>query len=293
MAIERSFGPDYDFFIMPVRQQISTDQGVFLLMPCYKRASGRVGIKFVAVADRSQSSDCTVQASYILFDAFRAHPQISMAANWLTDLRTAATSFVATKFLARADARVLGIFGTGRQARAHIQVFTQLREFDRVLVCGSSVERTAKFAGDLRRESGINAEVVAADLCAMEAEIICTCTTARTPLFDGKLLRPGTHLNLVGAFQPQCREVDSLTIRRARVAVDSYAGALMESGDLLIPLNEGAITREHISAELHDIVSGNAARLANEITVFKSLGCALEDFAMAELLVRKLEHETK
>jgi alanine dehydrogenase len=118
--------------------------------------------------------------------------------------------------------------------------------------------------------------------------VICTCTTAREPLFDGKWLRPGTHLNLVGAFQPETREVDDITVKRARVVVDTYNGAMLEAGDLLIPLKNGTIERSHIVADLHEIVSGKkpARTSAESITLFKSVGCAMEDLVTAQLVYR-------
>ena len=123
--------------------------------------------------------------------------------------------------------------------------------------------------------------------CAAESDVLCTCTSHSAPLFDGHDLRPGTHLNLVGAFRPQTREVDSYTIQRARVVVDTYGAALSEVGELLIPLQEGAITRSHVAADLHELVSGakQGRRSPEEITVFKSVGCALEDLVAAELLL--------
>jgi ornithine cyclodeaminase len=129
-------------------------------------------------------------------------------------------------------------------------------------------------------------EAVDAFTCAAQSDVICTCTNAHTPLFDGNLLRPGTHLNLIGTFQPQAREVDSITIQRAQVVVETYEGALAEAGDLLIPISEGLITREHVRADLHELVSGKktARRSREDITVFKSVGCALEDLVTAELL---------
>jgi alanine dehydrogenase len=120
--------------------------------------------------------------------------------------------------------------------------------------------------------------------------VLCTCTSHSAPLFDGRDLRPGTHLNLTGAFRPQTREVDTHTIQRARVVVDTYGAALSEVGELLIPLQEGAITRDHIAADLHELVSGSkqGRRSPEEITVFKSVGCALEDLVAAELLMAAL-----
>lgn len=289
-ALEQAFSDNYAAFIFPERQHIDTADSVFLSMPCYNRRTNRLGIKFVTVAKKPAASQPTVQASYLLFDSGSVEPRVWLEANWLTDLRTAATSFLGTKLLARTDARILGIFGTGRQARAHIEVFARLRKFKRILVCGSTAKNARQFVDWVRKEFTIESEVVDAPKCASEADIICTCTTASQPLFDGRRLRPGTHLNLVGAFQPNCREVDTTTISRARVVVDTCAGALCEAGDVLIPIEEKKITRNQIS-ELHEVVSGNkpARTKDDEITVFKSVGCALEDLAVAEMINAKLE----
>jgi ornithine cyclodeaminase len=128
-------------------------------------------------------------------------------------------------------------------------------------------------------------EAADADRCAAESDVLCSCTNAKAPLFDGKLLRPGTHLNLVGAFQSHTREVDSVTIRQATVVVDTYDGAFAEAGDLLIPMREGVIGRDHIKMDLHELVNvKNLTRASAEITVFKSVGCALEDLVAAELV---------
>jgi ornithine cyclodeaminase len=131
---------------------------------------------------------------------------------------------------------------------------------------------------------------VDANTCANHSEVICTCTTATEPLFHGNQLRPGTHINAVGAFQPTARELDSVAVKRACVVVDTYEGALAEAGDLLIPMHEGCITRDHLIADLHELVSGKkrARSNADEITLFKSVGCGLEDLVAAELIEQAL-----
>jgi ornithine cyclodeaminase/alanine dehydrogenase-like protein (mu-crystallin family) len=141
----------------------------------------------------------------------------------------------------------------------------------------------------MEAEHGIQIESVSAEICARESDVICTCTTAGEPLFNGRWLRPGTHLNLVGAFQPHTREVDDETVRRARVVVDTYEGALTEAGDLLIPMKNGTVGREHIIADLHEIASGKKPGRANpgQITLFKSVGCALEDLVTAQLVYQQ------
>jgi ornithine cyclodeaminase len=260
-------------------------RGTFLLMPSYSRDIGLLGIKLVRVADAPEDGE-TVQATYFLLDAQTCTPVLLLAANYLTAIRTAATSAVATKLLARADARTLGIFGTGRQARAHISALRQVRKFDRILVCGSQPNRSRDFAKRLRSE--INVEIAAVDprTCAAESDVLCTCTTATIALFEGKWLRAGTHLNVVGAFKPHTREVDDLTVQRARVFVDTYEGAFSEAGDILIPLNAGLIARDHVLADLHELVGGKkqGRQDSNDITLFRSVGCALEDLVAANLL---------
>src|SRR5262249_32793715 len=212
-----------------------------------------------------------------------------MEANWLTDLRTAATSAVATDLLARPDVETLGVFGSGREAAAHLKVLPCVRNFRRYVVCGSGRSDLKHFCAGMALEPGVKIELVDAEACAKESDVICACTTSPLPLFDGRWLRPGTHLNLVGAFQPHTREVDDETVKRARVVVDTYDGALSGAGDVLIPLGHGSITNEHIIAELHEIASGKkpGRARAEDITLFKSVGCALEDLVTADLVYRR------
>ncbi len=265
---------------------------------------------------------------YLLLDADTAQPRLIIAANYLTDLRTAVTSAIATKYLARHDASTLGIFGTGRLTRTHLQLLPQVRNFQRILICGRDPARTAAFVDEikndeiknrnkndviptLRKAKGRdltsantvtkadgtspaadtllrNCTIESADprTLAAESDVLCTCTSNPTPLFDGQDLRPGTHLNLVGSFQPHTREVDTNTIARsARIVVETYA-TLSEPGDLLIPMQEGAITGDHLVADLHELITGKkqVRQSSEEITIFKSVGCALEDLVTAELL---------
>lgn len=299
-AIESAFRDRYPSISLPQRTHAELAHGIFLAMSCYDRAAGTLGMKLVLVrdqaqhrpADRSHDSPALtegrVQATYLLLDPETAQPRLTIAANYLTDLRTAATSAVATKFLARPDSSTLGIFGTGRLARAHLTVLPLVRHFQRVLICGRNPSRSAEFVQQLSRElSGVTVTAVDARTCAAESDVLCTCTSNSAPLFDGRDLRPGTHLNLVGAFRPETREVDTHTILRSRVVVDTYSAAASEVGELLIPLQEGAITRNHVAADLHELVSGTkqGRRSPEEITVFKSVGCALEDLVAAELLL--------
>ena len=282
-ALETAFRDRFHDFVIPARSHLETRDGVFLTMPCYDRGTGALGMKQVVVHRQRLPR---VQAMYTLLDPETAAPKLLISANYLTDLRTAATSALATKFLAVEHPRTLGIFGAGRQALAHLKVLPLVHRYQRALVCSSDPEQTRKFVETISPELSTPVEPADAATCAANSDVICACTTSTKPLFDGRLLRPGTHVNAVGAFQPHTRELDSETACRARVFVDTYDGALAEAGDLLIPIREGRILRSHILADLHELVSGKkpGRQTPTDITLFKSVGCALEDLVAAELV---------
>ena len=269
---------------MPVRTSMQLNGALLLIMPCYDSALNAAGVKLVSV-----SPGAGVNAVYELMDPSTGVALARMEANYLTDLRTAATSAVATDLLARKDVTTLGIFGSGRQAIAHFVLLPCVRKFQSFLVCGSGKSDLKEFCAQINQEYGIDVEPVDAVTCARESDVICTCTTATEPLFDGKDLRDGVHLNLVGAFQPETREVDDFTVKNARVVVDTYDGALSEAGDLLIPLKNKIIERSHIIADLHEIASGKISGRIHqqEITLFKSVGCAIEDLVVARLIYQQ------
>ncbi len=286
-AIRDTFARDFHNTLqMPVRTQMQLSGSVLLLMPCYDSSLNAAGVKTVTVSEQSG-----VNATYSLFDPVSGTILAGMDANYLTDIRTAATSAVATDLLARKNASTLAIFGSGRQAVAHLALLRHVRNFQQILVCGSGRSDLQTFRVRMKQEHGIEIMLTDAEGCVREADVICTCTTASKPLFDGRWLRPGTHLNLVGAFQPHTREVDDETVRRCRIVVDTFAGALAEAGDLLIPLNQGTIERSSIVADLHEIASGKkqGRNSDEEITLFKSVGCALEDLVTAQLIWKSHE----
>jgi alanine dehydrogenase len=286
--IHAAFARGFNTVTMPVRTVLNMDDAILLIMPCYDSALHAAGVKLVSV-----SAKAGVQAVYELLDPQTGAALARIEANYLTDVRTAATSAVATDLLARKDAETLGIFGSGRIAAAHLAALPRVRNFRRFLVCGSGRSDIAAFCRKMKNELGLVVESVDAETLTRESDVICTCTTSPTPLFDGNWLRPYAHLNLVGAFQPETREVDDITIKRAWVVVDTYDGALQEAGDLLIPLKNGTIERSHIIADLHEIASGKkAARTSAEsITLFKSVGCAVEDLVTAQLIYQQVEHD--
>jgi len=287
-VIREAFARGFAAVHMPVRTMLNMDDAILLVMPCYDSALQAAGVKLVSVSARAG-----VHAIYDLLDPATGISIARMDADYLTDLRTAATSAVATDLLARKDAQTLGIFGCGRQAVAHLVVLTSVRKFKRFLICGSGRTDLKAFCAKMKKEHALAVEAADAQTVANESDVICTCTTAREPLFDGNWLRPGTHLNLVGAFRPETREVDDATVKRACVVTDTYDGAMVEAGDLLLPIKNGSIERSHIVADLHEIASGKKPGRTNpdQITLFKSVGCAMEDLVTAQLIYRQVEHD--
>jgi ornithine cyclodeaminase/alanine dehydrogenase-like protein (mu-crystallin family) len=287
-AIRGAFARDFHATLrMPVRTQLELAGGVLLLMPCFDDELHAAGVKIVSV-----SAEAGVSATYALLDASSGKVLAVMEANYLTDQRTAATSAVATDLLAQPDAKSLGVFGSGRQAVAHLTMLRHVRDFHHFFVCGSSRSDLVAFAARMKTEHDIQIEAVDAETCVRKSDVLCTCTTSPEPLFKGEWLRSGIHLNLVGAFQPETREVDDETVKRARVVVDTYEGALAEAGDLLIPIKKGVVDAGHVIADLHEIASRKKTgrTSASDITLFKSVGCALEDLVTAKLVFDKISN---
>jgi ornithine cyclodeaminase len=244
-----------------------------------------VGVKLVTLTPSNRAMGLPfVQASYVLFDGDTQAPSVVIDGTELTALRTAAVSGLATRHLARTDAARLVIFGAGVQARAHLEAMRAVRPIAHLTV----VSRTPDPAEALvarSREEGVAADIGGRD-AVRDADIVCTCTTAEEPVFDGHLLRSGAHVNAVGAYGPDVRELDTETVRRARVVVETREVALAEGGDLLIPIREGAIGPEHVIADLQEAVRGAEARRSDDdVTAFVSVGMAFEDLAVAHAAV--------
>jgi len=288
-AIRSAFADGFSKVQMPNRLHLEMDTGTQLMMPCAIAGESVWGIKIVTVL-REAGPKGRVRATYLLLDD-RSQIIATFEANYLTDLRTAATSAIATDLLARSDVAVLGIFGTGRQAAAHVAMLSRIRPFQRVLVAGSSLRKGDAFAGRMRERYRVDIVATDALTCASTSDVICTCTSSSEPLFPGDAVRAGTHLNLIGSFQPHVREVDSVLIRRSRVFVDLRQAGFAEAGEILIPIEAGEINREHVVGDLHELVIGSkpGRKSREDITVFKSVGCALEDLVTARLAMRALQ----
>ncbi len=264
-----------------------------LLMPAWWPAEG-IGTKLLTIFPDNPSRGLpSVQALYLLFDGDDGTPRALLDGTELTLRRTAAASALAASFLAREDAAVLLMVGAGALAPHLIRAHVAVRPIRQVRVWNRTPARARHLAAMLREE-GLEVEAVRDREAAMaSADIISCATMSSEPLVSGAHVRPGTHVDLVGAFRPDMRESDDLLMRRARVYVDTRAGALAEAGDILLAIASGAFRTEEICGDLYDLCQGRrqGRRTADEITVFKSVGSAVEDLAAAALAMRGEEPE--
>lgn len=285
-----------------LRLDVPDQNGIVLAMPAYLGSSvgeqSALGTKIVSVFERNAERGLdSIQGVFLLLDSETGAPLSLMDGRFITAIRTAATSAVATKYMASPGSKRLAVFGAGVQARFHIDAMIEVAEIERVMIVSRNAD-SARALADLVRESHkLPYEVVQAEQAAATANLICTCTNSPAPLFDGKLLTPGTHINAVGAFTPSTRELDSETVRRARVILDAESAAGRESGEILIPITEGVINHEHVKGMLADLVSGKVAgrESLDQITLFKSCGLAIEDLVTARLAyttAKKLQRGT-
>ncbi len=275
----------------PVRSSYPvTAEGDRLLLMAAWRPGHDVGVKLVTVFPRNRERGlASVCALYVLLDGATGHPRALLDGEALTLRRTAAASALASGYLSRPDSECLLVVGTGALAPYMAAAHCAVRPIRKVLVWGRSAERAKALADTLVRE-GLPAQPVKELAAGLAAADIVTCaTTAREPVLLGVHVRPGTHVDLVGAFTPDMRESDDALVSVAELYVDTFAGALKEAGDLVQPIEAGTLDRGRVMAELADLVSGrHPGRSTTEgITLFKSVGTALEDLCAARLVYER------
>jgi ornithine cyclodeaminase/alanine dehydrogenase-like protein (mu-crystallin family) len=224
------------------------------------------------------------QGTVTLFSGETGETRALMNASAITAIRTAAVSAVATRLLARDDASDLAILGSGVQGRSHIEAMRAVKPFERIRIAS----RTHAHAQALAEETGAEA-VESVEEAVREADVVVTATNSRDPVLRREWLKPGAHVNAVGSSIPTARELDTATIVAGSLFVDRRESTVNEAGDYLFPLQEGAIGPDHIRAEIGEVLAGqHPGRTApDELTVFKSLGLAVEDLAAAEYVVRR------
>lgn len=282
---------------VPLRTQLAVSPAdVTLIMPFYVAPAANagsdsaLGLKLVSVFNSNIPRNLPLIHSVVLaIDPASGAPLALIEGGSLTAIRTGAASGAATDVLARPDAAVVAIFGSGVQARRQLEAVCTVRAIERVLVF--SLAGAEAFVAEMAGFGPIPNDITIVKTpleAAAAADIICAATTTHTPLFDGHDLRPGTHVNGIGSFTPEMQEIDAITVRRARVFVDSVEAALAEAGDLIIPLNAGIITLDHINTELGEVIAGlkPGRTSADQITFFKSVGVAVQDAMAARIILR-------
>jgi ornithine cyclodeaminase len=279
--------------VMPLRQMLFMPGGdrVLGLMPSYLGGLEAVGVKVIAAFPANFGSEYdTHQGVVLFFDTERGLLRAIVDATSITAIRTAAVSGLVTDLLARPDAGDLAIIGAGTQAHTHLQAMRVVRPLRRVRVYSVPAESAARFAERESRLTGLTVEVAAtAEEAVAGADLICTTTTASEPVVLGAWVSPGAHINAVGAYTPATRELDSELVAGARLYADRRESLLSESGEFLIPKGEGLFGDEHIVGEIGEVLTGKAPGRTStgEITLFKSLGIAIEDLAAAHHVYTK------
>jgi len=279
--------------IVPLRQVLWLPEkvGALGMMPTYMGDIETMGLKVVSVMSGNHGTEYdSHQGVVMLFEIEHGCLLSIIDASEITAIRTAATTGVATRLLAREDAGNLAILGSGVQARMHLEAMLITRKIRRVRVWSRTAENAYRFAEHESARHGIEVEITeSAEAAVREADIICTCTSAREPVLHGAWLSDGTHVNAVGSSVAFTRELDTEAVVKSRLFVDKRESTLNEAGDFLFPYKEGAIGDDHIQGEIGDILLDKipGRETDEEITLFKSLGIAVEDLAAAHLVYTK------
>jgi ornithine cyclodeaminase/alanine dehydrogenase-like protein (mu-crystallin family) len=273
--------------IQPVRTAVEFRPSCFFgLMPACDPGSNLVGAKLLTVIpDNGARGLPSHQAIIALFDGTTGELLAITDGRYITEVRTAAVSAVSARWLARPDAAVLAILGSGVQARSHLEALPLVRDFREIRVWSPNADHARAFVEQAEREVR---SCASAEEAVRSADVVVLATSSTKPVIRSEWIAAGTHVIAVGACRPTHRETDGALLARATLVVDSRAAALVESGDILMAIAEGHITADHIYAELGEIV-GRPSRSPGEITLFKSLGLAIEDVVSAGLAYRRAQ----
>jgi len=279
--------------VMPVRLVVPLPQihGRITSMPGYLRQDKALGMKVVTYFQNNPKQDLpAILATIMLFSAETGKLIAVIDGSFITAIRTACASAMATKGLANPSTPVAGILGAGVQARAHIQALCRVKKLQRIKIyspLGISAERVRQ---ELESEVGVDIEVVSsAEGTVRGADLVVTVTTAKEPVLELEWLKPGAHINAVGSHRPDLREIDGTTLARSKVVVDSREAVMAECGDILLAIKEKSITENSIHAEIGEVLAGTkpGRTSADEITLYKSVGIAIQDVAAAHLIYHK------
>ncbi len=277
----------------PVRTvlEVGAQKAYYGLMPAYVAQPPTMGAKIVTVFNSNAARGLhTHLAMIVLLDPATGALQALMDGRYITEARTAAVSAVSARYLARADASVLGIVGTGVQARSHLAAMADVRALREVRVWSPKPSSRERFVDEMQPEVRVPLRAArTAEEAVRGADLIVLATSSPAPVVELSWIAPGSHIVSVGAPRPNQREMAPELTARGRLFVDSRAGALAESGDVVMGIGEGRFGADHLAGELGELVLGRTAgrRALDEITIFKSLGMAVEDVAAAELVFRR------
>ena len=281
---------------VPLRTHITmhNPESDALVMSCYSPRLKRVGVKFLTLHPENTSKGLPfIQASVLIADAENGRPLALMNGGALTAIRTGAASGAATDMLARKDAKRAAIFGSGIQAATQLEAVCAVRKIRTAVVFDVDPARAASYAERMGKKLGIEIVPVSDAKAALRgADIVCTATTSKTPVFRDLDVAPGTHINAIGVYKPHEREIPPETVARAYVVVDERHAAWEESGELVLARDEGLIDESHVRAELGEVVAGKRPGRTSpgQVTLFKSVGVANQDLAAAQaVLVRGTE----
>lgn len=275
--------------LSPERVLLSVPGGVTVfVMPAHILGQKTVSVKVARLNPENRGKLLpSVMAKIYVYDSSSGYELAQVEADALTALRTAASSAVATDFLARKDCETLGIIGTGRQAEAHVPALLKVRNFSRILVYSRDKPRREAFAAGCSEKHGIPARAASSPEAVVEsADVLVLATNSRVPLFKGSIVRPGTHVNAIGAALPDYREVDSFLVRRSEIVVDSIVQAVSSYGDIMIPLNEGIIAEADLT-ELGELLLRSSRKVTDngQVTLFKAGGLAVLDATFIDHIV--------
>ncbi len=281
---------------VPLRTQIQVKKqsGATLFMPAYLAESEAMGAKIVSIFPNNQSKKLpTIHAVVIVVETETGRPLSIMDGTYLTALRTGAASGVATDLLSRQDSRVAAIFGAGTQSRTQLEAICTVRRIEEVWVYDVELKTARAYVKEMKtRGKPIPEDIFIAKTpkqAVREADIICAATTSSKPVFNDADLKPGVHINGVGSYTPEMQEIPARTVVRSKVVVDSREASLAEAGDLIISIEGGLISEKHIYGEIGEVAAGKipGRESEGELTFFKSVGLAVQDVAVAELVLRR------
>jgi ornithine cyclodeaminase/alanine dehydrogenase len=278
--------------VMPLRLNIKPDDGLALYMPAYLKGMGALACKVVTVYKNNPSkyNMPTTIGKVLLQDPNTGDVICIMDGGYLTAVRTGAASGVATKYMARKeDGQKAGIFGAGVQAKMQLWAVAEARKLSGAMVYDLMPENAKKFAEEMSTKLKIEVVVAENPEMLLNCDILCTATSASNPIFNGKDVKEGTHINGIGSHTPVQRELDTEIVKRSIFVGDSKEACFSEAGDIMIPVSEGAITKDHFFAELGEVITGKkvARKSDKDITLFKSNGLAIQDTATAKLIYDK------